>query len=112
MPRRLMRPPSSSTRLTNKPGLSTLKDDTGHGGVAENLTIIADFNPTPELRELLAKNFHAEELGIKTDAPPSDSSSHHGVAKRNEWCPDYSLRDHVIHGWAPWNTAYDVGCII
>jgi hypothetical protein len=89
------------------------KRDSDSADTSRGLIIIADFKPTPELKEKLANNFHAEELGIKRRDALSDSSPQAPhMAKRDEWCPDQSLRDRVIHGWAPWNTDHDVGCII
>ena len=73
--------------------------------------IIADFVLTRELAGYLLEHFHALELGLPFNSSGAQPSSTPSTHSKRATCQEVSDRDRLIHGWIPWNTNYDAGCM-
>jgi hypothetical protein len=72
----------------------------------EDFAILADFTPTVELANYLFKAFHA----ANSTASNNEVGEEH-LDKRAGTCTDYNEKGRIKGNWAPWNTAYNVGCV-
>ncbi|KAL3478936.1 hypothetical protein BJX99DRAFT_255943 [Aspergillus californicus] len=72
-----------------------------------NFTIIADFTPSVELTNYLFDTFH----NINHTALAEGASQSLLSKRDNGYCYNYNEKERILSGWAPWNTAHDIGCI-